>query len=145
MTTNNTIVVTQSFKKSIPIVWNAITNLNQMKQWFFNNIEAFEPTVGFKTQFSIQNEGRIFTHLWTITEVIPFKKICYNWRYKEYEGNSTVYFELTNNETETTLTLTTVVTENFTPNIPEFNIESCRNGWNYFIKQNLKEYLEKKC
>ena len=59
-----------------------------------NNIESFEPKIGFKTQFKVKSEDRTFTHLWTITEVEPLKKIVYNWKYEEYAGDSFVYFEL---------------------------------------------------
>ncbi len=47
------IVIEQSFDTSIDIVWDAITEVGQMKQWFFENIESFQPEVGFVTKFNI--------------------------------------------------------------------------------------------
>jgi hypothetical protein len=41
------IVIHQIFVNSIETVWAAITNLDQMLDWYFPNISAFEPTVGF--------------------------------------------------------------------------------------------------
>ena len=144
MVINQPIVVEQTFNASIKAVWNAITEIDQMRQWFFNNIEDFKPEVGFKTQFNITSEKRNFLHLWTITEVEPFKKIVYNWKYKEYIGNSFVHFELFEEKNETKLRVTSIVTEEFPNNIPEFEPESCRTGWDYFIKQNLKEFIKRK-
>ena len=141
-TTDKPVIVEQTFNKSIQIVWHVITNLNDMKKWFFNNIESFVPEEGFETQFPVQVKNRKFTHLWKLTQVIPNKKIVYNWKYKEYAGDSFVTFELTENKGNTKLKLTTEVIEDFAENIPEFTRESCKNGWHYFIKKSLKDYLE---
>ena len=128
MIINQPIVVEQTFNTTIKIVWSAITEIDQMRQWFFNNIEDFKAEIGFKTQFNVTSEKRNFLHLWTITEVEPFKKIVYNWKYKEYSGNSFVYFELFEEKNKTKLKVTSIVTEAFPKNIPEFEPESCRAG-----------------
>lgn len=86
--TDKPIVVEQTFDVSITELWNAITELKQMKQWFFENIESFEPKVGFETRFVVENEGSVFPHLWKITEVERLKKITYNWKYEGYTGDS---------------------------------------------------------
>ena len=141
MDTNTPIVVEQTFQVSKETMWSAITELNQMRQWFFDNLEAFEPRIGFETKFVIENEGRTFPHLWRIIEVEPCKKITYNWKYEGYAGDSEVTFELNEQENGTTLKLTQQVFISFPQNIPEFTRESCLGGWNYFIKQQLKNYL----
>lgn len=138
------VIVKQNFSYGIDTVWSAITQLEQMRVWFFENIPAFSPIEGFKVQFSIVNNGREFIHLWEIVEVIPHKKIKYNWRYKGYAGNSFVTFELSENDGTTTLELTHEVTEDFNNKIPEFKKENCRAGWQYFINKNLKSYLSGK-
>jgi len=140
--TDPPVIVEQVFKTPINEVWAAITNLPQMKQWFFENIPAFEPKVGFETVFIVENEGRVFPHLWKITEVEPLRKIKYNWKYNGYAGDSDVVFELIEDNSQTTLKLTHNVLESFSSHIPEFTRESCLEGWNYFIKQSLKAYLE---
>jgi len=123
-------------------VWAALTDVDLMRQWFFDNIVSFKPEVGFTTEFVVYNEGRNFTHLWKITEVISNQKIVYNWKYKEYPGDSFVTFELFEDDNDVTLTLSTKVVENFPDDIPEFKRESGINGWNYFIKERLKQFLE---
>ena len=138
------VVVDQLFKATIDDVWKAITDINEMKLWYFNNIPDFEPQIWFKTKFTVKSDNRYFTHLWTITEVIPYKKISYTWQYEEYTGESTAHFELTSINNLTKLKVTCVGLETFPNDIPEFTHESCDAGWTYFIKNRLIEYLENK-
>ena len=144
MKANEIISVEQQFNLPADIIWNAITNISEMKQWFFSNIESFKPEVGFKTMFKVNSQDRVFTHLWEVTEVEPLVRIVYNWKYTEYPGDSFVHFELFKKQHNTILKVTSKVIESFPENVPEFKSESCREGWNYFIKQNLKNYLENK-
>lgn len=136
------IVVEQIFTVPKVELWKAITEQEQMIQWFFENIEAFEAKVGFQTKFIVENEGRVFPHLWTITEVIQHQKIVYNWKYEGYLGDSTVSFELIDQHQSTSLKLTHLVIKQFPEDIPEFRRESCEAGWVYFIQTRLREYLK---
>lgn len=113
-----------------------------MIQWFFDNIPDFKPEVGFKTQFNVQAPSRDFLHLWEVIEVIPNKKIVTNWKYEGLEGNSFVIFELSEIDKQTKFIVTTTVMEDFDGSIPEFKRESCFDGWNYFIKERLKAFLD---
>lgn len=74
MERNEPVIVEQLFNKSIIEVWSAITEAEQMRQWFFENIPAFEAKEGFEISFNVQANGRDYLHLWKITEVIPQKK-----------------------------------------------------------------------
>lgn len=129
------IVIEQLFNKSVEVVWKAITEKDQMVQWFFNNIPDFKAEIGFKTQFLVENEGRKFTHQWEIIEVVPGKRIGYSWKYKEYPGEAKVYFNISKEDDLTKLKLTNLGLETFPQDIPEFKRESCEGGWNYFINQ----------
>ena len=139
--TSNPIVIEQVFDVTTETLWKAITQHQQMIQWYFENIPDFKPEVGFTTQFVIKNEGRQFTHLWEIVEVIPNKKIAYTWQYKEYEGESIAVFEILEHEHQSLLRITCEGLETLPQDIPEFARESCQGGWKYFIKQRLKDYL----
>ncbi len=138
------VIVEQKINAPAEEVWKAITSIGQMTKWFFENIPDFKPEVGFKTEFPVVSGERTFTHLWTVTEVIPGSLIRYNWKYKEYPGDSYVIFELNGNSDHTNVKLTAQVTEDFPDDIPEFRRESCIGGWEYFIQGNLKEYLDKR-
>jgi len=141
ITTDEPIIVEQVFNRSVAAVWQAITNVDQMTQWFFKEIPEFKPIVGFKTQFNIQTPYRDFLHLWTITEVIPLQKIVCNWKYEGYDGDSYVTFELSEAQDQTKLVLSTKVVEDFDDTIDEFKRSSGVAGWNYFIKERLKDFL----
>lgn len=139
---NPPIIVEQIFNQKIETVWNAITQLDYMKQWFFENIPNFKAEIGFETQFNVKAPSRDFLHQWKIIEVIPNKKIVYNWKYENISGEGKVTFELFEENNQTKLVLTNVGLESFPKEIPEFTRESCIAGWNYFIKQRLTEYLK---
>ena len=136
------IIVEQTYKTSIEKVWSAITELEQMKKWYFENIPAFKAEIGFETQFNVENEGRIFPHVWQVTEAIPNKIIVYTWRFEGYPGDSIVTFELFEENDSVRLQLRLNVLEDFPDDIPEFRIESCIGGWDYFLKNRLKTFLE---
>lgn len=136
------IIVSQEYQATPLEVWNAITRPQQMRKWYFEQIEDFKAQEGFKTQFTIEHNNRTFTHCWEITEVIPQKKVAYTWTYPEYPGKAIVSFDILATKNGTMLTLTNTVKEDFPNNIPEFTRESCLGGWQYFIQQELKMYLE---
>ena len=140
--TDPPIIVEESFPSSLKNVWDAITDPSQMRKWFFPMIEDFKAETGFKTEFSLENEGRTFSHIWEVTEVVPKQLIKYKWNYHEYTGDSYVVFELKQENEKVRLIVTSVIIENFPQDIPEFKRQSGIDGWNYLIKQSLKNYLE---
>jgi len=109
--------VEQSFNVSTDVIWRAITDLDQMQKWYFDNIPDFKPEIGLKTQFDVNSGERIFRHLWKVIEVIPNKKLVYNWKYEGYAGDSNIIFELFENQNITTLRLTTQVLESYSKDI----------------------------
>ena len=142
--TDQAIIVEEVFKAPVEYVWVSITELDKMIQWYFDNIPAFEPVVGFETSFIIQVEDRVYPHVWKITEVVPQQKISCDWTFKGISGRSLVTFELIKEKDQTRLKLTNTVLEDFPENVPEFTRESCTGGWNYFIKESLKSYIDKR-
>ena len=136
------VVVEQTFDVSGERLWRAITQIDDMRQWYFEDIPAFEPDVGFSTQFNVTAGTRDFPHVWTVTESVPGKRIAYDWRYDGYVGDSFVVFELFEENGSTTLRLTHTVSESFSEDVPEFTRENGLAGWNYFIKESLKSYLD---
>ena len=138
---NKPIIIHQAFHRSIEDVWKVITEVDHMKKWFFAELTDFKAKSGFKTGFLIKHEGKQFYHLWKIVEVIPFKKIVYDWRYREYKGKGEVTFELFSEDRKTILQLTNIGLHTFPDNIEEFKVENCYNGWKYFINERLVTYL----
>jgi len=135
------VVVEQRFEASIEAVWKAISQIDEMKIWYFADIPDFKAEIGFETQFTVKSGGRDFLHQWKVTEVVPLKKVVYQWRYAQYDGQATVGFELQPDEAGTRLTVSVYTTVDFPVDIPEFTEESCRSGWEYFIQQRLQLYF----
>jgi ketosteroid isomerase-like protein/uncharacterized protein YndB with AHSA1/START domain len=138
----NPLIVEQTYNSTISRVWNAITDENKMKKWYFETMQTFKPIVGFKTKFNVQANGIDYLHSWKVTEVIQEKKITYNWKFGGYPGESVVTFELSINNNTTKLKLTEVGIESFPKNNPDFTRESRIEGWNYFIRKRLKAFLD---
>ena len=141
--THEPFVIERTYNASPEKVWKAITDKDQMKQWYFD-LEAFKPEIGFEFQFEVTNEGKRFLHLCKITEVIAGKKLKYSWRYDGYEGNSFVTFELFPEGNKTKVKLTHKGLESFpvTTN-KDFAKENFMEGWTYIIGTGLREFVEK--
>ena len=137
------IIVEAVFENSLESVWSAITDVEKMREWFFENIPSFKPEVGFEVEFNVDAGERSFLHKWKITKVIPRRIIEYNWKYGGYLGDSYVSFNLEHENGLTRLRLIHTTTEDFPEEVPEFKRESGVAGWQYFIKNRLMEYLQK--
>jgi uncharacterized protein YndB with AHSA1/START domain len=138
---NEPFVIERTYNAPVEKVWKAITDKNQMKQWYFDLAE-FKPEVGFEFQFYGGTEEKQWLHLCKVTEVVPMKKLTHSWRYEGYEGNSFVTFELFPEGNKTRLKLTHEGLETFPP-LPEFRKENFAEGWTSIIGTSLKEFLEK--
>ena len=135
------IIVEESFHKSVDSVWAAITEPERMTKWFFDKMPDFKPEIGFEVEFNVESGGRIFPHKWRVTKAVLKELLELNWKYGGYQGDSYVSFKLQQDNGSTRLKLTQIITEDFAEDVPEFIRESCTMGWNYFIKQRLKDYL----
>ncbi len=122
-------------------VWKAITNKNDMKQWYFD-LETFRPEVGFEFQFYGEAEEKQYLHLCQITEVIPGRRLAYSWRYEGNPGNSLVTFELFPEGKNTKLRLTHEGLENFGTDNPDLAKENFVEGWNTIIGKSIKAFVE---
>ena len=139
----NPVVVEQTYKSTISKVWNAITDENKMRKWYFENMKSFRPVVGFETEFTAQSNGVDYLHIWKITDVVSEKRITYKWKFGGFPGEALVTFEISKENNLTKLRLTEVGIESFPQNDPDFSRKSWYDGWNYFICERLKDYLDK--
>ena len=135
------IFVEQTFAVSRSELWDAITDPEQMQQWFFKAIPDMKASVGFETSFQIQSNERTFTHLWKILVVMPQEKIVYDWRYEEYDGDGRVTFEISESNGSSLLRVTSEGLETFPEGIPEFTRDAGFQGWEYFINGSLFRFI----
>jgi len=145
MTTKNNlaeaVVIERTFNAPVAKVWKALTDVEEMRQWYFD-LKEFRPEVGFEFEFVVEHKGMTYHHLCGITEVIPQKKLAYTWRYKGHEGDSLVTFELFADGDRTRLNLTHEGLDTF-PKTAAFARENFVEGWMTLIGSSLKEFVEK--
>lgn len=144
MNDNKPFIIERTYNASVEKVWKALTDKNEMKEWYFD-LKEFKPEPGFEFQFYGEGKtGEKFLHLCKITDAIKNKKLRYSWRYDGYEGISFVTFELFDEGEKTKLKLTHEGLETFPKTVNnDFAKENFVEGWTYLTGISLKEYLEK--
>jgi len=134
------IIVERTFNTPVGRVWTALTDVNEMRQWYFD-LKEFKPEIGFEFEFVVEHEGNAYHHLCKVTEVIPQKKIAYTWRYKGEPGDSLVTFELFADGDKTRLKLTHTGIETF-PKTPAYARKNFETGWTTLIDSELRQFVE---
>ena len=140
---NQPIVLERLFNAPASKFWKALTDKNEMKNWYFDLAE-FKAEKGFTFRFTGGPDPlRQYLHVCEITEVIPGKKLTYSWRYDGYTGISYLTFELFEKEKgKTLLKLTHTGIETFPAENPDFAIGNFVEGWNHIVHTSLKNYME---
>jgi len=139
---NEPISVTQSIQASVAEVWQALTDVAAMRQWYFD-IDHFKPEQGFIFHFTGEVEGIKYLHHCVVTEVVPNEKISYSWRYEGHEGNTLVTFLL---HAQSGLTHVTVLhdgVESYGNCNPHLSKKNFLAGWQYLLQTALKNYMAK--
>jgi len=143
MNDEKAIICEQEFDSTVLRLWRAITDVEEMRQWFFDSIPDFKAEVGFETRFMVDAGERQFMHEWKIIEVQYLKLIKYQWTYEDYNGIGFVTFQISVDNERIMLKVISEGLDTFRPKVPEFSRENCQGGWDYFIKERLKCYLAK--
>ena len=137
------VVIERTFEAPIEEVWEALTNKDQMKQWYFE-VSDFKAEVGFEFQFSAASEGKTYLHKCKVVEANPITKISYTWSYDGYVGQSLVTFELfSEGKNKTRLKLTHSDLDTFPKEYAEFSQENFNEGWKTILGQSLRNFVEK--
>ncbi len=139
---NSPLIVEHLYSTPSEKIWSAITNSNEMKNWYFD-LKEFKPEVGFKFEFTGgPSPEKQYVHLCEVTEVVPGSTLTYSWKYQGYEGISYVTFELLPQGFKTLLKLTHTGLETFPQSNPDFDSSNFVEGWDSIIKISLTKYLE---
>jgi len=140
---NEPLIVERTYNAPADRVWEALTDLDQMRQWYFK-LAAFRAEIGFEFQFEGGPKGGpTYLHKCRVTQVVPGKKLQYSWRYDGYEGNSFVTFELFAEGDKTRVKLTHEGLETLEAANKDFARENFMQGWTSIIGTNLKNFVEK--
>lgn len=135
-------VIERTYNAPVEKVWKAITDKEQMKQWYFD-IAEFKPAVGFEFQFEGGDETNKYVHLCKIKEVIVGEKLTYSWKYEGHAAETNVTFELFKEGDKTRLKLTHEGLERLAEYGPAFAKENFVGGWTHIIGTSLKDFVEK--
>ena len=136
------VVVERTLNAPVAKVWKALTDVDQMRQWYFD-LKEFKPEVGFEFEFVVEHEGNSYHHLCRVTEVVPQKRIVYTWRYKGEPGDSLVTFELFEEGQITRVKVTHSGIETF-PKTPAYARKNFEAGWTAILGSELKQFVERK-
>ncbi len=137
---NKPFVFEKTYKAHISKVWQAITDPDQMKHWYFD-LPGFKAELGYRFQFYGGTEEKQYLHLCEVTEAVPGKKLTYSWRYDGYAGNSHVTWELFEEEGKTKLVLTHAGLDTFPADQPDFAAKNFEMGWTEILGASLKAFV----
>lgn len=141
--TNTPVIVEVIIYAPVEIIWAALTDKKQMKEWYFD-LDQFKAEPGFEFRFYGEGkQGEKFLHLCTVQEAIVNKKLSYTWRYDGYEGNSLVSFDLSSEGDKTKLSVTHTGLETFPADTNAFAKENFVEGWTAIVGKMLSEYVAK--
>lgn len=137
------LIVERIYNASIQKVWKAITDRDQMKEWYFE-LKEFKAEKGFKFQFTGGDENEEYLHECEVIFVDPPHKLSYSWTYPEHNsGYSVVTWELfEEGEQKTRLRLSHEGLDSFPKDNPNFAVTSFTKGWNFILGDSLKKYVE---
>ncbi len=134
-------VIERTYNAPVEKVWQALTDKDHMKQWYFD-IPEFKPEEGLEFTFTGGTEENQYVHLCKVTEVMPGRKLTHSWRYQGFSGDSLVTFELFPEGDKTRLKLTHAGLETF-PDHPDFAKANFVAGWTEILGTMLPDYLAK--
>ncbi|MDW9378588.1 SRPBCC domain-containing protein [Chryseobacterium sp. JV558] len=124
-------------------VWQALTDKNEMKSWYFD-IQDFELEIGKQFNFYEPGGENKYHHQGEVLEIIPNRKLKYTWSYPDFSTLKTVVtWELLPEDGQTLVKLTHEEIENFKDLGEGFSRKNFTAGWNTILGQSLKKYLEK--
>lgn len=136
------VVTERTLQVTVERLWQALTDKNQLRQWFFD-LDDFKPEVGFRFRFpGTGHKGEQYMHICEVTDIVPFRRLQFSWRYEGYTGYSIVNIELGERNDQSWIRLSHHGLESF-PKSPDFSSESFQGGWNEIIGRMLPDFLKK--
>jgi uncharacterized protein YndB with AHSA1/START domain len=145
MQTANNIVLEKVYKAPITLVWQAITEEQHMRNWYFDFKGQFQLNVGHSFDWYAGDlKDKQWLHRGEMLEIIHHKKLVHTWTYPGYSGKAITYWELSEVDAATTkLNFRFEFTEPFDANEPSLVRGNFVNGWNELILNSLEQYLNK--
>lgn len=137
----STVTIEAVFETTKEKVWEALTNPQVMKVWYFD-IPNFNLIVGNELSF-YESEKREYLHTGKILKIEENKLFQHTWLHPEQSsGTSIVTWKIeVLEEDKVKLILSHEGLETFADAGPVFSVENYEMGWNANVKTNLRNYL----
>lgn len=140
---NTPIIIEKVYPVPLSNVWKAITDKNQMKEWYFT-IEDFELKEGEEFNFTVSSEDGSYHHRCVIKEIVPLKRFTHTWTHPSHsKGESVITWDLESVDGGTKVTLTHTGVENFADGGVQFARENYVSGWEEILGTSLRDFLSK--
>lgn len=139
---HNNVIVKERVNAPVEKVWNAITNKDDMKVWYFD-IPDFAPVMHQEFSFYEPGNEKKYHHYGEVLEVIPNKKLKHSWSYPDISKEKTIVkWELEEDGDGTVVTLTHKGLENLEHLGDDFATKNFEKGWTEIVNSSLKNFLE---
>jgi uncharacterized protein YndB with AHSA1/START domain len=138
------LIVECSYNVPIERIWTAITDKEQMKEWYFE-LDEFRAEKGFIFHFTVGDDKIQYLHECEVLVADAPDKLIYSWTYPEHNnGYSVVTWELFDQgENCTLLKLTHTGLDSFPQESANFALSGFKAGWNFILGESLAKYLKK--
>lgn len=136
------LVVERVFDVPAERVWQAITEPDEIGQWFMQ-IDDFEPKEDFEFTMTAEHNNKRYIHLCRVTEVVDGKKLTYSFRFRDAQGITYVTWELFREGNKTRLRLTHRGLERIAHAGPDYSRQNFVEGWTFFLENSLAGYLQR--
>lgn len=145
MQPTNNIVLEKTYNAPISLVWQAITEEQHMRNWYFDFKGQFQLEIGHTFDWYAGDlKDKQWLHRGEMLEIVPNKKLVHTWAYPGYAGKAIAYWELSEVDAATTkLNFRFEFAEPFDVNEPALVRDNFVNGWNELILNSLEQYLNK--
>lgn len=145
MDDKDTFSLTRTYGVSVSLLWEAITQREHLKHWYFDFANDWKLHVGASFEWLAgPPDGELWKHRGEMLEIVENKRLSHSWEYPGYEGTSVVTWELTAvDANHTRLDFTHHFKVPFDPTVPELGKENFVAGWNEILNIGLVEYVEK--
>lgn len=139
---DHTVTLERIYEAPIETVWEALTEKEQMKHWYFD-VSDFKAEPGFTFHFTGGDDQVKYLHLCEVIEADKPNRLSYTWRYENIEGTSLLTFELFAESANKTRLKLTHSGLNFKTDDPNFKPSSFNAGWTEITGTSLRNFVEK--
>lgn len=138
---SNPIVVEEVYEASPDQVWQAITDKDSMKEWYFN-IQDFILKENATFNFYAPDDERKYHHQCVIKKIVPERKFQHTWTYPSHsKGESVITWEISPEGNGSRVRLTHSGVESFSDAGNDFTRENFEAGWKEIVGKSLKDFI----